>query len=67
MSTLDQADLDVMKASHTCVGAHQFQYDYLNDDINDFGQVDYSLTDKMPATTCLRGPLPMRRPARKAL
>lgn len=49
MSTLDQADLDVMKASHTCVGAHQFQYDYLNDDINDFGQVDYSLTDKMPA------------------
>lgn len=49
MSTLDQADLDVMRASHTCVGAHQFQYDYLNDDVNAFGQIDYSLTNKMPA------------------
>jgi len=49
MSTLDQADLDVMKASHTCVGAHQFQYDYLNDDVNAFGQIDYSLTNKIPA------------------
>ena len=49
MSTLDQADLDVMKASHTCVGAHQFQYDYLNDDVDAFGQIDYSLTNKLPA------------------
>jgi hypothetical protein len=49
MSTLDKADLDVMKASHTCVGAHQFQYDYLNDDINDFGEIDYTLTSKVPA------------------
>jgi hypothetical protein len=48
MSTLDQADLDVMKASHTCVAATQFQYDYLNDDVTDFGEIDYSLTDKLP-------------------
>lgn len=49
MSTLDAADVDVMKATKTCVAATRFQYDYLNDDINDFGQLDYSLTNKMPA------------------
>jgi hypothetical protein len=49
MSTLDQADIDVMRASRTCVGATIFQYDYLNDDIDDFGQIDYSITDKVPA------------------
>ncbi|MFT3789991.1 MAG: RhuM family protein [Rudaea sp.] len=49
MSTLDQADIDVMRASHTCVAATKFQYDYLNDDIDDFGQIDYSLTNKMTA------------------
>jgi hypothetical protein len=48
MSTLDQADVDVMKATKTCVAATRFQYDYLNDDINDFGQIDYSLTKKLP-------------------
>lgn len=48
MSTLDQADVDVMRATKTCVSATRFQYDYLNDDINDFGQIDYSLTNKMP-------------------
>ena len=48
MSTLDQADIDVMKASHTCVAATKFQYDYLNDDINEFGQIDYGLTNKVP-------------------
>jgi hypothetical protein len=48
MSTLDQADVDVMKATKTCVAATRFQYDYLNDDINDFGQIDYSLTGKVP-------------------
>jgi hypothetical protein len=48
MSTLDQADVDVMKATKTCVAATRFQYDYLNDDINDFGQIDYSLTNKVP-------------------
>jgi hypothetical protein len=48
MSTLDQADIDVMKATKTCVSAQRFQYDYLNDDITDDGQIDYSLTNKVP-------------------
>jgi hypothetical protein len=48
MSTLDQADVDVMKATKTCVAAHRFQYDYLNDDITDDGKIDYSLTNKVP-------------------
>jgi len=48
MSTLDQADVDVMKATKTCVAAERFQYDYLNDDIDDFGNIDYSQTSKIP-------------------
>jgi len=48
MSTLDQADVDVMKATKTCIGAHRFQYDYLNDDISDDGKIDYNLTNKIP-------------------
>jgi len=48
MSTLDAADVDVMKATKTCVAAQRFQYDYLNDDITDFGTIDYSLTNKVP-------------------
>ena len=48
MSTLDAADVDVMKATKTCVAAERFQYDYLNDDITDFGTIDYSLTNKLP-------------------
>ncbi len=48
MSTLDQADIDVMRASRTCVAATKFQYDYLNDDVGDSGNIDYSLTNKMP-------------------
>jgi hypothetical protein len=48
MSTLDQADVDVMKATKTCPAAHRFQYDYLNDDITDDGKIDYSLTNKVP-------------------
>ncbi|MDX1922216.1 MAG: hypothetical protein SFW65_03680 [Alphaproteobacteria bacterium] len=48
MSTLDEADVNVMKATKTCVAATRFQYDYLNDDIDDFGQIDYSLTNKIP-------------------
>ena len=48
MSTLDQADVDVMKAAKTCVAAQRFQYDYLNDDITDTGEIDYSLTNKIP-------------------
>ena len=48
MSTLDQADVDVMKATKTCVAAQRFQYDYLNDDITDDGNIDYTLTNKIP-------------------
>ena len=48
MSTLDQADVDVMKATKTCVAATRFQYDYLNDDIADDGTIDYSLSNKVP-------------------
>lgn len=48
MSTLDQADVDVMKATKTCVAAERFQYDYLNDDVTDDGTIDYSLTEKIP-------------------
>ena len=48
MSTLDQADIDVMKATKTCVAAQRFQYDYLNDDITVDGKIDYSLTNKLP-------------------
>lgn len=48
MSTLDTADVDVMKATKTCVAAQRFQYDYLNDDITDDGDIDYTLTNKVP-------------------
>lgn len=48
MSTLDQEDIDVMKATKTCVAATRFQYDYLNDDITDDGEINYSLTNKLP-------------------
>ncbi len=48
MSTLDAPDVNVMKATKTCAAAQRFQYDYLNDDITDFGEIDYSLTNKVP-------------------
>lgn len=48
MSTLDQADVDVMHATKTCVAATRFQYDYLNDDITIDGKIDYTLTNKIP-------------------
>lgn len=48
MSTLDSADIDVMRATKTCVAATRFQYDFLNDDITDDGEIDYSLTNKVP-------------------
>ncbi len=48
MSTLDSEDVDVMKATKTCVSAQRFQYDYLNDDITDDGNIDYTLTNKVP-------------------
>ena len=50
MSTLDQEDVNIMKAAKICVSAERFQYDYLNDDITDNGEIDYSLTNKIPQT-----------------
>lgn len=49
MSTLDPADIDIIKSTKTCVGATVFQYDYLNDDISINGTIDYTLTSKMPS------------------
>ncbi|WP_454884017.1 hypothetical protein [Sphingomonas oryzagri] len=48
MSTLDQADVTIMKSNPAFSGAEIFQYDYLNDDITDFGEIDYSLSNKLP-------------------
>ena len=48
MSTLDQPDIDNIRARGLFPGAELFQYDYLNDDVTDFGEIDYSLTDKVP-------------------
>ncbi|MEA3062913.1 MAG: hypothetical protein QOJ94_2694 [Sphingomonadales bacterium] len=48
MSTLDQVDIDIMRANNICPGADMFQYDYLNDDITDFGEIDYNVTNKVP-------------------
>jgi hypothetical protein len=48
MSTLDQADVDVMAASRTCVAGKKFQYDYLNDDVSESGIVDYTISNKVP-------------------
>ena len=49
MSTLDQADINVMQTSGQFPAATRFQYDYLNDDIAEDGSIDYSLTGKMPS------------------
>lgn len=48
MSTLDQADIDVMRATKTCAAAVRFQYDYLNDDITHTGEIDYNISNKVP-------------------
>jgi len=48
MSTIDQADVTIMKSNPVFAGAEIFQYDYLNDDVTDFGDIDYSLSNKMP-------------------
>ena len=48
MSTLDEKDVNIMMSAKICVEAERFQYDYLNDDITDSGEIDYSLTDKIP-------------------
>ncbi|MEP5728146.1 MAG: hypothetical protein ABJL67_02110 [Sulfitobacter sp.] len=48
MSTLDQEDVTIMRSNPAFAGAEIFQYDYLNDDLDDFGQVDYALSGKLP-------------------
>ena len=48
MSTLDKADVTIMKSSPAFAGAEIFEYDYLNDDITDFGEIDYTLSGKVP-------------------
>lgn len=48
MSTLDQDDIAIMTASRTCVTATKFQYDYLNDDVTDDGEIDYTISNKLP-------------------
>ncbi|TAJ69964.1 MAG: hypothetical protein EPO51_20805 [Phenylobacterium sp.] len=48
MSTLDQADVTIMKSNTAFSGAEIFQYDYLNDDITDFGEIDYDRSNKLP-------------------
>ena len=48
MSTLDQEDVTIMRSNPAFAGAAIFQYDYLNDDITEFGEIDYSLSDKLP-------------------
>jgi hypothetical protein len=48
MSTLDQPDIDNIRARGLFPGAEIFQYDYLNDDVTDFGEIDYSLSGKVP-------------------
>ena len=48
MSTLDEADIKVMKTSGQFPAVEPFQYDYLNDDIAEDGTINYDLTGKMP-------------------
>lgn len=48
MSTLDPEDVTIMRSNPAFAGAEIFQYDYLNDDVDDFGQIDYNLTGKVP-------------------
>lgn len=48
MSTLDQADVTIMRNNPAFAGAQIFQYDYLNDDVTDFGEIDYEKSGKVP-------------------
>jgi hypothetical protein len=48
MSTLDQEDVTIMRSNPAFAGAEIFQYDYLNDDITDFGEIDYEVSGKVP-------------------
>ncbi len=48
MSTLDQPDIDNIRVRGLFPGAEIFPYDYLNDDVTEFGEIDYSLKDVVP-------------------
>lgn len=48
MSTMDHEDVTIMRSNPAFAGAEIFQYDYLNDDVDDFGQIDYALSGKLP-------------------
>lgn len=48
MSTLDPEDITIMRSNPAFAGAEIFQYDYLNDDVDDFGQIDYDMSNKVP-------------------
>lgn len=48
MSTLDAEDVTIMRSNPAFAGAEIFQYDYLNDDVTDFGEIDYELSGKVP-------------------
>ena len=48
MSTLDQEDVTIMRSNPAFAGAEIFQYDYLNDDVTDFGEIDYTVSNKVP-------------------
>ena len=43
-----QTDVTIMKSNPAFAGAEIFQYDYLNDDVSDFGEIDYDLSNKVP-------------------
>lgn len=48
MSTLDAEDVTIMRSNPAFAGAEIFQYDYLNDDVTDFGEIDYNLSGRVP-------------------
>lgn len=48
MSTLDKEDVTIMRSNPAFAGAEIFQYDYLNDDVTDFGTIDYDSSGKLP-------------------
>jgi hypothetical protein len=48
MSTLEKEDVTIMRSNPAFAGAEIFQYDYLNDDVTDFGEIDYDISGKVP-------------------
>ena len=48
MSTLDKEDIDGLKSRGTFPGVEMFQYDYLNDDVTDFGEIVYGPNSNVP-------------------